>query len=426
VDDFINAFNTHRADNFQLSDLICVDESMSRWYSQGGNWINHGLPQYICIDRKPENGCEIQNAACGRSGVMMQLRLVKSQVHEENNAAGVVDDVGLPHGASILKKLVLPWAQTDRIVCADSYFASVATAAEMKRIGLRFIGVVKTATRQYPMAYLSRLELTERGEFKGLVTKAADGTCSMLAFVWMDRDRRYFIANASSLEEGEIYVWQCWCQVNQEANAAPTRVQLNIRQPKAAEIYYQACAMIDRHNRCRQDDLCLERKLVTHKWSMRVNMSIFAMIVVDTWLVYRQSTKPRAEELEQTEEVYLEKQKAFYSMLAEELIDNNYDAVSSGRRARSSVTGVEQGVAGMLTDRYGQPRSGIHAHLTPTKRKRKQNSYCQQGRCKICGKKTTLVCSLCNDNDGEAEPWLCGTKQGRNCFATHMTEEHEL
>ena len=185
VDDFINAFNTHRADNFQPSDLICVDESMSRWYGQGGNWINHGLPQYISIDRKPENGCEIQNAACGRSGVMMQLRLVKSQVHEENNAAGVVDDVGLPHGASILKKLVLPWAQTDRIVCADSYFASVATAAEMKRIGLRFIGVVKTATRQYPMAYLSRLELTERGEFKGLVTKAADGTCSILPlFGW--------------------------------------------------------------------------------------------------------------------------------------------------------------------------------------------------------------------------------------------------
>jgi len=92
-----------------------------------------------------------------------------------------------------------------------------------------------------------------------------------------------------------------------------------------------------------------------------------AMIVIDTWLVYCQSTKPRAEEMEQMEEVYLEKQKAFYSMLTKELIDNNYDVVSSMRRARFSVTGVEQGVAGMLTDRYGQPRSGIHAHLTPTK-----------------------------------------------------------
>eukprot|EP00171_Calliarthron_tuberculosum_P005610 IDg5610t1 len=76
VDDFVEAINHHRAANFVPSDLICVDESMSRWYGQGGHWIEHGLPQYVAIDRKPENGCEIQNSACGRSGVMMQLQLV--------------------------------------------------------------------------------------------------------------------------------------------------------------------------------------------------------------------------------------------------------------------------------------------------------------------------------------------------------------
>jgi hypothetical protein len=26
---------------------------------------NHGLPMYVAMNRKPENGCEIQNAACG-------------------------------------------------------------------------------------------------------------------------------------------------------------------------------------------------------------------------------------------------------------------------------------------------------------------------------------------------------------------------
>jgi hypothetical protein len=57
--------------------MICVDESMRCWYGQGGHWINHGLPQYVAIDRKPENGCEIQNAACGMSRVMLQVKLVK-------------------------------------------------------------------------------------------------------------------------------------------------------------------------------------------------------------------------------------------------------------------------------------------------------------------------------------------------------------
>jgi hypothetical protein len=77
----------------------------------------------------------------------------------------------------------------DRIVCADSYFAFVVTAVELKRIGLRFIGVVKSATRRYPMAYLSQLEMTSRGEWKGLVTNGiSDGSCELMAFVWVDQD----------------------------------------------------------------------------------------------------------------------------------------------------------------------------------------------------------------------------------------------
>jgi Transposase IS4 len=59
VDDFVDNFNQHRATRFIPSDRICVDESMSRWYGQGGSWINRGLPSYRVIDRKPDNGCEI-------------------------------------------------------------------------------------------------------------------------------------------------------------------------------------------------------------------------------------------------------------------------------------------------------------------------------------------------------------------------------
>ena len=44
--------------------------------SVGGNYIC--LPQYITIDRKPENGCEIQNADDGVSVIMMQLNLVNT------------------------------------------------------------------------------------------------------------------------------------------------------------------------------------------------------------------------------------------------------------------------------------------------------------------------------------------------------------
>ena len=63
IDDFINNFNKHHGQNFYLSDEICINESMSRWNGQGGHSINHGLPLYIAIDRKPKNGCEVQNVA---------------------------------------------------------------------------------------------------------------------------------------------------------------------------------------------------------------------------------------------------------------------------------------------------------------------------------------------------------------------------
>ena len=76
VDGFVKQFNDYRQDYYSLDENICVDESISRWYGQGGNWINIGLPIYVAIDRKPENGCEIQNAVDGKSGIMLRLRLV--------------------------------------------------------------------------------------------------------------------------------------------------------------------------------------------------------------------------------------------------------------------------------------------------------------------------------------------------------------
>ena len=84
VQDFVNRINEHRAAHYHPSDIICVDESMSRWYGLGGSWINTGLPMYVAIDRKPENGCEIQDSCDGKSCIMMRLKLVKSAAAEED------------------------------------------------------------------------------------------------------------------------------------------------------------------------------------------------------------------------------------------------------------------------------------------------------------------------------------------------------
>ena len=78
VDDLVKAFNLHHSEHFIPGTFICTDKSISRWYGGSGYWINKGLPCYMVIHRKPENGCEIQNSACGDSGVMLRLKIVKN------------------------------------------------------------------------------------------------------------------------------------------------------------------------------------------------------------------------------------------------------------------------------------------------------------------------------------------------------------
>ena len=402
----VDRFNKWRATNFVPSDLICIDESMSRWYGQGGHWINLGLPQYVAIDRKPENGCEIQDAACGRSSVMLSLKLVKSAESEDAHVAE--DEEGLPHGFLVMKELLTPWVGTGvRVVCADSYFASVKATEELNKLGFRFIGVVKTATKKFPMAYLRGLEMEGRGALRAVESKDGEGGATdMLAFVWVDRERRYFVCNGAGLEGAPPIYRSRWRQVDETPDADSETVQLEIEQPAACNVYYSVCGKIDQVNRQRQDDLEIERLLRTHNWAIRVNMSIFGIAVVDAYNVFFQCCGDDRQE----------SQGDFYTLLAEELIDNIYDT-----RTRRSPN--EDG---------GVARRSTTPHLTPTRKKRKrrdgtQTNHSVQGNCKICSKSTSWICSECShpDDIAASEVWICHSKNGgRQCFATHCIDEH--
>ena len=83
VNDFVKNFNKYRASNSVPYYLICVDESMSKWYILGRHWINMGLPMYVVIYCKSVNECEIQNSCDDRSQVMIQLKLVKLDADED-------------------------------------------------------------------------------------------------------------------------------------------------------------------------------------------------------------------------------------------------------------------------------------------------------------------------------------------------------
>jgi len=182
----------------------------------------------------------------------------------------------------MLKRLVAPWAGTQRVACADSYFPSVTAATELLAMRLRFIGAVKTATRGYPMSALSTQEVDTLGDHATFTHSTPEGTVKMMALMWVDRERLYFVLSTSTSRPGNPYDRVRWRQMGEDAE----HVALNVKLPQVVQAYYACCAKIDRHNRSRQNDLQLEQKLPTHYWSMRVNLSLLGMCVVDSWLLY--------------------------------------------------------------------------------------------------------------------------------------------
>ena len=108
----------------------------------------------------------------------------------------------------------------------------------------------------------------------------------MLVFTWMDRERRYFVCSVSSMLDEEPNIRRKLRQESEKINTEQESLNLFINQPKACELYYTCCAMVDRYNRCTHANLKLEIKLVTQDWVKRINVFLFSICIVDTWLVY--------------------------------------------------------------------------------------------------------------------------------------------
>ncbi len=140
--------------------------------ANGGTFVDAGILHYAAIERKPDNGGEIQNLADVASGIMLRLKIVKSAAKEEAIAAAATanedddEDVAANEGGKgtrVLSELVAPWRDSGHLVTADAYFASVEGAVKMKEVGLFFIRNVKQCSRRFPMEVLGNATLPKRG-----------------------------------------------------------------------------------------------------------------------------------------------------------------------------------------------------------------------------------------------------------------------
>jgi Transposase IS4 len=283
----------------------------------------------------------------------------------------------------VLYDLVKPWANTNSIVVADSYYASVQAALRLWTIGLRFIGTIKTATREFPMAHLSSKVMADgRGDRYGVVSRDLPTGASMMAYCWVDRDRRYFITTCSSLSPGPPCCRKRWRQIDKTPNADPELVDVVVQQPHACYVYYSGCGKIDQHNRVRQSSLMLETKIKTSLWWRRVNLSLFGICIVDAFLLAQASQGPQRW-MSATD---------FFVALVDDLVDNVYDKRNlrkkmDRRAANDGYFGTKSGV--LQADKQ-------LCSATPTKRPKRSNpKHRAQGKCMNCKHLTSHVCRLC-------------------------------
>jgi hypothetical protein len=175
--------------------------------------------------------------------------------------------------------------------------------------------------------------------------------------------------------------------------------------------------MIDslRHNRQRQDNLDIKKKVLTVRWERRVNMGLFGMMVVDAYHLF--AGVPNG--------VRATASRWVYEQMAEELIDNDHDRTTL-RRRREETAALERAIkenCGVLEP--GKQRSAP----TPTKRmKKKHPTHDLQGICMVCtGKKnTTHVCMECQKiyaGPTNKQYWMCN-KPRKHCMGSHILELH--
>jgi hypothetical protein len=266
------------------------------------------------------------------------------------------------------------------------------------------------------MHFLSRVVLPAgKGDHKALKGYDQATGCQLLAIVWADRERRFFISSCASAAPGRVIERRRWRQTDPTPNAAPVLEEIRLPQPEAVQIYYDGCGRIDEHNRHRQDSLNLEKKVQVMSWAHRANHSIFGMCVVDAFYLAIGSHGGNKK---------YPSFRVFVEDLITDLIDNDFDKRVLRKRKEEAVkqeAAISKVGVGILDT------SRQLTAPTPTKRRKSnKQEHRLQGACMVCKKSTTHVCRTCQcfkNGPKDKQYWICN-KSGKECMGKHIMECH--
>ena len=385
----------------QPGSTLTVDESMSGWRGRSlvvadedeeGQELHVGLPHTTKIARKPVGvGLEIRNICCATTGILMGLELQKGKGHmgalDENKLLG--------SGTASIIRLSKPFHGSGRTVCADSAFASVKTAAQLHRVGLRFIGLVKTATKQYPIARLRSHNYPARGAHVVMKAKDADGVV-YTACGWKDKTVKTWIATCG------VTIPAKTAALKKRFRLADGEVKVYLKpvpRPSLAEQYFDAANAIDVHNHYRQGSLALESTWLTQIWWHRSFATLLGMTVTDAFLAACYFYPGRESKNFST----------FVDCLCSQLVTNTED-LGPAAAVRTHVADPEPPPA---SDLGFLPLSSLPKYRDVTKKGNRARR-----RCRVCTRTCSHFCTACSQK--EHIVGICNPAGKRSqCWKTH-------
>ena len=327
-------------------------------------------------------------------------------------------------GTGYLLRLSEPYKGSGRSVNADSAFASVKSAVQLKlKHGLSFAGMVKTAHREFPKKYLEQQEVKERGDHVAAVTEQKG--VKLLAVGWADKKRKLTVSTYGNTLPGTPHKKRRWSVENGFERAFTKEV----KRPSIVEHYFDAASAIDVHNHFRQGIVSLETAVKTQRWDFRLFCTILGMVLVNAYLAYRHFEASNAKHqnvpsfLEEVATELLKNrdgtrltrgQSALFTTkvsLAKKNIPENLISSHKPVPLVKTLYAREQKkqYAQRLSDRIRNDRE---------KQKMLQNYRCKL-RCRVCGEKASTFCEACSKDSPDSTRGLlvlCGPNSKRACF----------
>jgi hypothetical protein len=184
--------------------------------------------------------------------------------------------------------------------------------------------------------------------------------------------------------------------------------KIDIPAPQIVHEYFKFNGEIDSHNRKRQHDVNIEKKLQVKEWHRRAISSIIGMVAVDAFLMYKGSR------VKETEAMNI---KDFIRLMAGEMITNKLDHIgissSSLRKKRGAAVVIQDGLPA-LPLKLAPPRP----IACPDKGKDKDKQRAFRAACEVCKDKTSFICSHCIKRT-----FVCQDGEWK-CFMSHLKDEH--